>query len=71
MAKGKTFEFRNTLYIEDSMFLFDTRSELEEAANKLQKQFVHFGLIRHVGNLMTKSQTEAMYFPQHGLKQKS
>jgi hypothetical protein len=62
-ARGKTFEFRNALYVDDSMFLFNTRKELEEAASKLQKHFACFGLIMHVGNSTTKSKSEAMYFP--------
>ncbi len=62
-AKGKTFYFRNALYVDDSMFLFNTRTELEETANRLQKHFARFGLIMHVGNSTTKSKSEAMYFP--------
>ena len=55
-AKGKTFDFRNALYVDDSMFLFNVQ-------NGLQKHFACFGLIMHVGNSTTKSKTEAMYFP--------
>jgi hypothetical protein len=62
-AKGKTFDFRNALYVDDSMFLFNTRTELEETASRLQKHFARFGLVMHVGNSTTKSKSEAMYFP--------
>ncbi len=36
-AKRKTFGFRDALYVDDSMFLFYTQNELEEAASKLQE----------------------------------
>jgi hypothetical protein len=63
MQEGKNFNFRNALYVDDSMFLFNTWNELKETASRLQKHFACFGLIMHIGNLTTKSKSEAMYFP--------
>jgi hypothetical protein len=62
-AKGDIFEFRNALYVDDSMFLFNTRNELDKAPSKRQKHFTHFGLIMHVRDSKPKSKSENIYFP--------
>ena len=62
-AKGTPFTFSSSFYVDDSFFLFQTKSQLEEAVIELERQFARFGLIMHLGTPNVRSKSEAMYFP--------
>ena len=62
-AKGTTFDFRSSFYVDDSFFIFSNKPELSQALKKLNKHFARFGLTMHVGSSTTKSKTECMFFP--------
>ena len=62
-AKGTTFSFNSSFYVDDSFFVFQTRQELQQAIIDLDKHFARFGLIMHLGSENTKSKSEAMFFP--------
>ena len=61
-AKGTTFSFNSSFYIDDSFFVFQTHQELLQAIIDLNKHFARFGLIMHLGSDNIKSKSEAMYF---------
>jgi hypothetical protein len=62
-AKGTPFTFSSSFYVDDSFFLFQTKSQLEEAVTELDRHFARFGLIMHLGTPNVRSKSEAMYFP--------
>jgi len=62
-AKGSPFFFNSFFYVDDSFFLFNSRSELHQAIIELDKHFSRFGLIMHLGSNTVKSKSEAMFFP--------
>ena len=62
-AKGSPFSFNTSFYVDDSFFLFHSRSELHQAITQLDKHFSRFGLIMHLGSNSIKSKSEAMFFP--------
>jgi hypothetical protein len=62
-AKGSSFDFQTSFFVDDSFFLFHDRQELQKAIAKLDCHFTRFGLIMHLGNGNTKSKPECMYFP--------
>lgn len=62
-AQGSPFIFNSSLYIDDSLFCFQTRQELHQATIKLNAHFARFGLTMHVGSNASKSKSEAMFFP--------
>ena len=62
-AKGSPFFFNSSFYVDDSFFLFNSRSELHQAIIELDKHFSRFGLIMHLGSNTVKSKSEAMFFP--------
>jgi hypothetical protein len=70
-AKGKTFEFRNALFVDDSMFLFNSCDELQRAASEVQEYFAQFCLIVHVGNATTNQRPKRCTFPPLLQKQKN
>ncbi len=64
-AKGTTFDFRSSFYVDDSFFIFSNKPELSQALIKLNKHFARFGLTMHIGSSTTKSKTECMFFPAY------
>ncbi len=62
-AKGVTFEIENLLYVDDGVFICNTRSDLERLTQELHRHFLKFGLKMHVGYGTENSKTVAMYFP--------
>ena len=62
-AKGTPFAFSSSFYVDDSFFLFQSKSQLEQAVAELDKHFARFGLIMHLGTAKVRSKSEAMYFP--------
>jgi hypothetical protein len=62
-AKGSTFNFSSSFYIDDSYFCFQTKQELQHATTELSAHFARFGLTMHVGSSTSKSKSEAMFFP--------
>jgi hypothetical protein len=62
-AKGSSFSFSSSFYIDDSFFCFQTRQELHQATADLNNHFARFGLIIHIGSNTAKSKSEAMFFP--------
>jgi hypothetical protein len=67
-AKGLSFDFNSSFYVDDSFFCFQTRHELHQATEDLNAHFARFGLIMHIGSDTSKSKSEAMFFPS-SLKQ--
>jgi len=53
----------NLLYINDGVFLTESREEAEATAQKIYTHFACFGLQMHVGSPNKKSKMEAVYFP--------
>jgi exonuclease III len=60
------FEIGESLYADDAFFGFQTRAELEEGAELIDRHFTAFGLQVHRGKPDKKSKTECMYFPRQG-----
>jgi Reverse transcriptase (RNA-dependent DNA polymerase) len=60
-AKGKNFSLFYLLYIDDGVFMFNSRDDLEKGTNMLYDLFKMFGLSMHIGENGKKSKTEAMY----------
>ena len=63
------FNFWASLYADDSALLFASRSDLERGARLLKSHLARFGLVMHcgvadaAGNVVSKSKTEAVFFP--------
>ena len=55
--------FSSSFYVVDSFFLFQSKSQLEQAVIELDKHFARFGLIMNLGTANVRSKSEAMYFP--------
>jgi hypothetical protein len=49
-SQGGTFHFNKSLYVNDSVFLYDDEKDLEKAAETILKHFKRFGLTMHVGD---------------------
>jgi hypothetical protein len=62
-AKGTSFDFQTSFFVDDSFFLFHDCQELQKAIAKLDSHFARFGLIMHLGNGNKKSKSRCMYFP--------
>mmetsp|Transcript_1493 Transcript_1493/g.2313 ORF Transcript_1493/g.2313 Transcript_1493/m.2313 type:complete len:881 (+) Transcript_1493:452-3094(+) len=62
-AKGNPFFFNSSFYVDDSFFLFQSRSELHQAITEINEHFSRFGLTMHLGSGTVKAKSEAMYFP--------
>jgi len=68
-TKGTAFEFDKSLFVDDTAYLCGSRDRIEAHADRLLTHFRLFGLLMHVGECdehgkhLTKSNTEAMYFP--------
>ncbi len=54
---------QSSFYVDDSFFIFQNRSELQDVTGILNKHFSRFGLTMHLGSLSTTSKSEAMFFP--------
>ncbi len=48
-AKGSTFNFSSSFYIDDSYLCFQTKQELQHATTELSAHFARFGLIPETG----------------------
>ena len=57
------FELWSSLFADDCGLLFETRDDLVTGANYIFAHLKRFGLHMHVGRGVTKSKTEAMFFP--------
>jgi hypothetical protein len=62
-AKGTSFEFFSSFYVDDSIFIFTNKQELHFALVQLNKHFACFGLTMHIGSPTTNTKTECMFFP--------
>jgi exonuclease III len=60
-AKGVSFSLFYLLYIDDGVFMFNSREDLIKGTNMLYDLFKMFGLSMHIGENGKKSKTEAMY----------
>jgi hypothetical protein len=47
--KGTTFKINHILYVDDSMFIFETKNDMIKGAEILRKHMLHFGLLMHYG----------------------
>eukprot|EP00957_Ditylum_brightwellii_P016302 1226068-Ditylum_brightwellii.AAC.1 len=63
-AKGKSFGFDKSLYVDDGAFLFNSRADLEQGANLIFPHFKRFGLLMHIGGNDKPPKTEAVIFAQ-------
>jgi hypothetical protein len=52
-----------SFYVDDSVFLYENKEDLEKAATTILHHFKKFGLTMHAGDQKTKSKSEAMFFP--------
>jgi nitrous oxidase accessory protein NosD len=68
-TKGTTFKINHILYVDDSMFVFDKKSDMIKGAEILRKHMARFGLLLHFGKDGKKSKTEAVYFPPPGVEE--
>ncbi len=50
-------------YVDDSIFVFQSRDELHESINILNRHFAWFGLTMHLGSNTTKLKSDAIFFP--------
>jgi hypothetical protein len=66
--KGTTFKINHILYVDDGMFMLETKSDMIKGTEILRKHMLHFGLIMHIGRDRKKSKTEAVYFLPPGVK---
>jgi hypothetical protein len=48
-AKGTTFKLNNILYVDDGVFVYNTKGNMIKGAKILRKHMAHFGLIMHIG----------------------
>jgi Reverse transcriptase (RNA-dependent DNA polymerase) len=60
-SKGKIFTMPYLLYVDDSAFVFEERSEIEKGSQHIYDTFKEIGFIMHVGTEGSKSKSEAMY----------
>jgi hypothetical protein len=67
-AKGTTFNIDHILYVDDGVFVFNTKRDMQKGVEILRKLMARFGLIMHIGRDGKKSKTEAMFFPPPGTK---
>ena len=67
-AKGTPFTIDHILYVDDGVFIFDSKNDMEKGARILKTHMARFGLIMHIGRDGKKSKTEAVYFPPPGVE---
>jgi hypothetical protein len=67
-TKGTTFKINHIMYVDDGMFVFDTKSDMIKGTEILRKRMPCFGLMMHIGRDGKKSKTEAVYFPPPGVE---
>lgn len=60
LAKEEMFNFRDTFYADNNIFLFNYHAELERSTKEIRKHFAHFRLIINTGNSLAKSMSEAI-----------
>jgi hypothetical protein len=65
-AKGTTFKLDSILYVDDGMFVINTKSDMAKGAEILRKHMERFGLIMHIGRGGKKLKIEAVFFPPPG-----
>jgi hypothetical protein len=70
-SKGTAFDFSNVFFVDDSVFLTESREEIELLTPTLINHFKHLGMQMHVGRGNVKSKTEAMFFPDSLKKAKA
>lgn len=62
-TKGNTYDYFFQMYVDDEVFLFETKEDLTRGANLIYQLFDDLGLQMHIGRDGGKSKTEVMYFP--------
>ena len=62
-SKGETFSTDNLLYVDDGVFLTESREEAKATAQKIYTHFAQFGLQMHMGSSNKRLKMEAIYFP--------
>jgi hypothetical protein len=67
-TKGTAFKINHILYVDDGMFVFETKRDMIKGAEILRKHMLRFGLLMHYGKDEKKSKTEAVYFPPPGVE---
>jgi hypothetical protein len=60
-SSGKTFEIPHLLYVDDGVFVFEDRLEIEKGTQRIYDTFNMIGFQMHVGNDNNKSKSEAMF----------
>jgi hypothetical protein len=63
-AKGTTFNLNKILYVDDGVFVFNTKGDMIKGAKILRRHMACFGLIMHIGR-GGKNQRQKPYFPHH------
>jgi hypothetical protein len=66
MSTLKTFtayKILQCLYVADGAFLFGTREDLKKGMELVYHHFSRFGLEMHIGQGMSQSETECVFFP--------
>ena len=63
---GIFFKFWSSLYADDAGLVVGSRQELEQCVPVLHTHLKRFGLLMHVGSVVKKSKTEAMFCPRPG-----
>jgi hypothetical protein len=48
-TKGTPFKINHILYVDDGMFVFETKSDLIKGVEILRKHMLRFGLVMHIG----------------------
>ena len=67
-TQGESFEFVDTYYVDNAIYLLLDRNDLEQAAKLIKNHFRRFGLSVHYGDKRTKEKlkTEIMHIPRPG-----
>jgi hypothetical protein len=62
-SMGVKTSFYQSLFVDDGVFLFNNRQDLEWGTQALYNTFDRFGLDMHIGRNGKESKTEIVYFP--------
>jgi hypothetical protein len=61
--KLTAYKILQSLYVDDSVFLFGMREDLKKGMELVYYHFGSFGLEMHIGQGMSQSKTECVFFP--------
>ena len=61
-SAGTLFDLFSLLFKDDGAFVFQSRKDMEDAAQTIHDHFAKFGLQMHIGSSTKRSKREAIYF---------